>query len=152
MNKPRISIIAALSENGVIGKDNRIPWHIKEDLVRLTDLTIGHVTILGKNTYESMLAYYQKSGKPTMSMRTHIVVTSDKHFHIDKDKGFAIYSIEEALTIAKQKEKDEVFIIGGAKIFNQTINFADRLYLTLVKGKFDGDIFFPRLFTVYKSD
>lgn len=143
MSQPRISIVAALSEKNVIGKDNKIPWHIKEDLVRLKNLTIGHVTILGKNTFTSMLAYYEKSGKPTMSMRTHIVVTTDTQFQIKKEYGFVAHSIDDALTLAKEKETEEIFIIGGAKIFEQMIPFSDRLYLTIVKGNFDGDTFFP---------
>lgn len=155
MNNPQISIIAALSENKVIGKNNKIPWHIKEDLVRLKNLTIGHVVIIGKNSYESMLAYYAKSGKPTMSQRTHVVVTSDQNYRVDPDKGVVVHSIEEALgksmkyEVLSIKNKDiqntenEIFIIGGARIFNQTINLADRLYLTIVKGSFDGDTFFP---------
>jgi len=132
-----------MSENRVIGKDNRIPWHIKEDLVRLKNLTIGHVVILGRTTFESMLSYYQKSGKQTMSMRTHIVVTRDRTYTVDADKGFVSHSIDEALAIGKQKEKEEIFIIGGEQIFRQTIAVTDRLYLTIVKGNFEGDAFFP---------
>ena len=143
----KIRIIAAMDEKRGIGKNNKIPWHIKEDLVRLKNLTIGHTVILGRTTYESMLAYYQKSGKPTMSMRTHIVVTRGINYHVDPRYGFAAHSIEEALTLAKQKEKEQIFIIGGEKIFEQTIGLADKLYLTIVKdppaGGFGADAFFP---------
>lgn len=139
----KISIIAAMDEKRGIGKDNKIPWHIKEDLVRLKNLTVGHTVILGRTTYESMLAYYQKSGKPTMSMRIHIIVTHDKNYSVDPKYGFAVHSIEEALTLAKQKEKEEIFIIGGEKIFEQTIGLADKLYLTIVEGDFGADTFFP---------
>src|SRR5260221_14444749 len=133
MNKPRISIIVAMDEERGIGKNDRIPWHIKEDLVRLKNLTIGHVTILGRSTFESMLGYYQKSGRPTMEQRVHIVITRDENYKVDPKYGFAAYSIEEALALARQKEKEEICIIGGAKIFEQTIHLADRLYITLVK-------------------
>ena len=148
----KVSIIAAMAKNRVIGKDNKIPWHIKEDLVRLKNLTIGHTVILGRTTYESMLFYYQKSGKPTMSMRTHIVVTRDPNYHVDEDKGVAAHSIEQAIKIAKEKEatrpkasgnQSEVFVIGGEKIFEQAIGFADKLYLTIVDASFDADTFFP---------
>lgn len=139
----KISIIAAMDQKKGIGKENRIPWHIKEDLVRLKNLTIGHAVILGRTTYESMLSYYQKSGKPTMSMRTHIVVTSDPNYSVDPKYGFASHSIEEAFKLAKQKEKEEVFIIGGAKIFEQTLGLANKLYLTIVEGDFGADTFFP---------
>lgn len=145
----KISIIAAMDEKGGIGKDNKIPWHIKEDLVRLKSLTIGHTVILGRTTYESMLAYYQKSGKPTMFMRTHIVVTRDLNYYVDPKYGFAVHSIEEAVRLAREKEAlrqaqglQEIFIIGGEKIFEQTIGLADKLYLTIVEGDFDADTFF----------
>ncbi len=143
----KVSIIAAMDEKRGIGKDNKIPWHIREDLVRLKNLTIGHTVILGRTTYKSMLAYYQKSGKPTMSMRTHIVVTHDKNYSVDPKYGFVAYSIGEAFEIARQKEKEEIFVIGGEKIFEQTIGLADKLYLTIVKdppaGGFGADAFFP---------
>lgn len=143
MNNPRISIIVALSDNNVIGKDNRVPWHLTADLVRLKNLTVGHTVILGKKTYESLLAYYQKSGKPTMSMRTHIVVTRDPGYQVDADKGIVAHSIEEALKIAQMKEIGEIFVIGGEQIFRQTLPFVQRLYLTLVHITIDGDAFFP---------
>lgn len=146
----KVSIIAVMDEKRGIGKENKIPWRIKEDLVRLKNLTIGHTVILGRTTYESMLAYYQKSGKPTMSMRTHIVVTRDSTYHVDEDKGVAANSIGEAVRLAKEKEAQrlaqglqEVFIIGGQQIFEQTIGLADKLYLTIVDGNFDADTFFP---------
>ena len=150
----KVSIIVAMDNKRGIGKANRIPWHIKEDLVRLKNLTVGHTVILGRTTYESMLGYYQKSGKPTMSMRTHIVVTRDPNYHVDEDKGIAANSIGDAIKLAKEKEaqrqaegSQEIFVIGGEKIFQQTIGFADKLYLTIVDdpptGGFDADTFFP---------
>lgn len=150
----KISIIAAMDEKRGIGKDNKIPWHIKEDLVRLRNLTIGHTVILGRTTYESMLVYYQKSGKPTMSMRTQIVVTRDINYRVDPKYGFVAHSIEEAVRLAREKEAlrqaqglQEIFIIGGARIFEQTIGLADKLYLTIVEdpptGGFGADVFFP---------
>lgn len=141
--KPLLSIIAALSDNRVIGKDNRVPWRLKDDLIKLKKMTVGHVVILGKKTYESMLFYYKRSGKNTMSLRTHIVVTRDIYYLVDKENGFAVNSIEEALNKAYKIEKEEVFILGGEQIFNQTLPFVDRLYLTVVHAKIDGDAFFP---------
>lgn len=143
MTKPSVSIIVAMDENRGIGLHNKIPWHIKEDLIRLKNLTVGHVTILGRTTFESMLGYYQKSGKPTMTLRTHIVITRNRGYSVEKKYGMVVHSVEEALKTAKQIEKKEIFIIGGAKIFEQTINNADKLYITLVKGKYDADAFFP---------
>ncbi len=143
--KPKISIIVAMDQNRGIGKDNRIPWHLRADLIRLKNLTIGHAAILGRTTFESMLGYYEKSGKPTMSMRTHIVVTRDPNYSVEPKYGFTTNSIEEAISVAKEKESEEVFIIGGAQIFQQAIEkgMVDRLYLTRVEGDFACDTFFP---------
>lgn len=143
--KPKISIIVAIDEKRGIGKADRIPWHIRQDLIRLKNLTLGHATILGRTTFESMLGYYQKSGKPTMSMRIHIVVTRDPNYSVEPKYGFAVHSIEEAISLAKEKEPEEIFIIGGAQIFQQAIDkgVVDRLYLTKVEGNFGCDTFFP---------
>ena len=145
-----------MDEKRGIGKDNRIPWHITEDLVRLKNLTIGHVTILGRSSFESMLGYYEKSGRQTMSQRTHIVITRDPNYAVEEKYGLVANSIEEAIGLAKEKEKEEAFIIGGQQIFDQTIGIADRLYLTIVearldsppesparRGDFGADTFFP---------
>jgi dihydrofolate reductase len=139
----KISIIAAIDSKSGIGKDHKIPWHITEDLVRLKNLTIGHVTILGRSSFESMLGYYEKSGRQTMSQRTHIVITRDSNYVVEEKYGLAVNSIEEAIRIAKEKEKEEIFIIGGQQIFDQTIGIAGRLYLTIVQDDFECDTFFP---------
>ena len=143
MQLPKISLYVAIDEKRGIGRDNKVPWRLREDLVRLKNKTIGHVVIVGRTTYESMLGYYAKSGKPTMSMRTHIVVTRDPSYAVDADKGFAVTSIDEAIAKAKEIEKEEIFILGGAKIFEQTMHIADRIYLTIVHHDFDADTFFP---------
>ena len=139
----RISAVVALDEKRGIGKANMVPWHIREDLIRLKKLTVGHVTILGRTTYESMLSYYQKSGKPTMSQRTHIVVTRNPDFVVDKANGFAALSVEEAIEKAKEMSQEEAFVIGGEQIFRQAMPFLTRLYLTVVQKDFDCDTFFP---------
>ena len=139
----RISAVVALDEKRGIGKANMIPWHIREDLIRLKKLTLGHVTILGRTTYESMLFYYQKSGKPTMSQRTHIVVTRNPDFVVDKAHGFTASSVEEAIEKANEMNQEEIFVIGGAQIFQQAMPFLTRLYLTVVQNNFDCDTFFP---------
>lgn len=143
MNNPKISIYVAMDEKRGIGRENKIPWHIKEDLVRLKQATIGHTVILGRTTYESMLWYYAKSGRPTMSQRRHIVITHNPHYIVEKDKGIAVTSIEQAIATAKMTEKDEIFILGGARIFEQTLPLADKLYITVVKGDYQADTFFP---------
>lgn len=138
----KISIIAALDEKRGIGKDNKIPWRIKEDLVRLANMTRGHVVILGRNSYESMAGYYDKSGRE-MPAREYIVVTSNEDFKSSRHNTYPAGSIKDALKRAEKSGEDEVFIIGGSQIFNQTISLADKLYLTLVKEDFDCDTFFP---------
>lgn len=138
----KISIIAALSENGVIGRDNKIPWHIKEDLVRLKEKTRGHAVILGRKTFESMVGYYDKSGNP-LPGKVYIIVTHDTSYKPTRENAIVATSIDEAIRVVKEREGEEVFIIGGQKIFEQTIGIADKLYLTIVEGNIEGDAFFP---------
>ncbi|HKB88558.1 MAG TPA: dihydrofolate reductase [Patescibacteria group bacterium] len=139
---PTISIIAALDKKNGIGKGNKMAWRIREDLIRLAKRTKDGVVILGRNTYESMAGYYDISGKP-MPAREYIVVTRQKDFKSKRDNTYMVNSIEGALKRAKESGEREVFIIGGAEIFRQTISLSDRLYLTLVDGDFDCDTFFP---------
>src|SRR5437764_388275 len=103
MNKPKISIIAAMSENRVIGRDNKLPWHLSADLKRFKKLTIGHVVIMGRKTYESI-------GRP-LSNRTNIIITHDTNYHIEN--CIVVHSLKDALKKAQEIEKEEIFIIGG---------------------------------------
>ena len=131
--KPTISIIAAVDERRGIGKNNQLLWHIPQDLKRFKALTLNHPIIMGRTTFQSI-------GRPLAS-RTNIIVTRDKNFRAD---GCIIaHSLEEAIALAKEKDNKEIFIIGGGQIYEQGIKFADKLYLTLVKGTFDADTFFP---------
>ncbi len=141
-----ISIIAAMDEKRGIGKDNKIPWHIKEDLVRLKNLTKDHVVILGRKTYESMAWYYNKSGRP-MPGKLYIVITRDKVYKPARDNAQAAHSLEEAISFTRSHlaRMDEVFINGGGQIFKEAMekDLVDRLYLTIVEGDFGADTFFP---------
>ena len=129
----RISIIAAIAENRALGKDNKLLWHISEDLKRFKSLTSGHPIIMGRKTFESI-------GRP-LPHRTNVVVTSREYF---KTQGVvATHSFKEAIRAAESVENDEIFIIGGGQIYEQAIGIADKLYLTLVEGKFKADTFFP---------
>lgn len=134
-------MIAAMDENRGIGYKGRIPWHIKEDLLRFKNLTIGKTIIIGRKTYQSLIGYYQRSGKP-MPKRKTIIVTRQKLISIPDGFWFC-HSIEEALDLAKKIEKEEVFISGGAEIFAQGIKYTEKLYLTIIKGVFQADTFFP---------
>lgn len=140
MNKPTISIIAAISQNLVLGKDNKLLWHIPEDFARFKKITSGHPIIMGRKTFESI-------GKP-LPKRTNIIITRDENY--EKDGCLVVHSLAEAIRLAKELPADakamasqEIFIIGGGQIFEQAIKLADKLYLTTVEGEFAGDTFFP---------
>lgn len=134
MKKTQISIIAAIGSNRELGKDNKLLWQIPDDMKRFKVLTMGHPVIMGRTTYLSI-------GKP-LSGRINIILTRDKTF---KAPGCIVaYSLDEALTIARETEPDEIFIIGGGKIYEQTIDVADKLYLTVVVGTYDADTYFPK--------
>ncbi len=133
MNTPRISMIVAVDGERAIGKDNRLLWNIPEDLKRFKELTTGHAVIMGENTYHSI-------GRP-LPNRTNIVVTLNQLLVLPG--CFVVYSIDEAFQVAKEKENEEVFVIGGASIYKQCLPLVERLYLTLVEGKYEADTFFP---------
>lgn len=125
-----ISLIVAMSQNRVIGRDGQIPWYLSEDLKRFKQITMGHSVIMGRKTFESI-------GKP-LPGRENIVLTRDSHFHHPDVK--VIHNLEEVLSAS-----DEIFIIGGAEIYRQTYPRADKIYLTLIDDEFDGDAFFPEV-------
>jgi len=129
-----ISIIVAVAKNNAIGKDNKLLWHLSEDLKRFKKLTTGHYIIMGKNTYYSL-------PKRPLPNRTHIVLTDLPGEQIDD--CIMAYSIEDA--ISKMDPKNENFIIGGASIYRQFLPFTSRLYITWVHESFEADTFFPEL-------
>lgn len=127
---PTISIIAAISENRVIGNNNKLLWHIPEDFARFKKITSNHPVIMGRKTFESI-------GKP-LSNRTNIIITHDENY---KTEGcLVVHSLEEAIKKAVGKK---IFIIGGGQIYQQAISLADKLYLTVIKKNFTGDTYFP---------
>lgn len=129
----RISMIAALGKNRELGKNNALLWDIPEDMKHFRELTTGHAVIMGQRTYESI-------GRP-LPNRTNIVLTIDTEF---KAPGCIVcHSLEEAFAKAREFEREEVFVIGGGSVYAQAISSAERLYLTLVDGEFDADVFFP---------
>ncbi len=131
----RISIIAAVAENGVIGRDGQLPWHLPADLQRFKRLTMGHTIIMGRRTWESI-------GRALPGRRT-VVVTRQPNYRID-DAGVAVaVSLDEALTIAEAGDDTEAFIVGGAELYREALARADRLYLTRVGAMVDGDTRFP---------
>jgi len=127
-----VSAIVAISKNRVIGKDNKIPWHLPADLKYFKKTTLNHHIILGRKCYESI-------GKP-LPNRINIVVTRDTKY---KASGCVIVnSIEEALDYARRQGETEVFIAGGGEIYKQTMHLLDKLYLTEVGIEIEGDVFF----------
>lgn len=131
---PLISLIAAIGENRELGRNNQLLWHLPKDLEYFKKTTQGHPVIMGRKTFEAI-------GKP-LPDRTNIVLTRKKNY---KQKGVKVFNdFNKALNFAKQIEKDEIFIIGGEQVYKQTIDIADMLYLTIVKGKFKADAFFPK--------
>ena len=130
-----VSIIAAVSENGVIGVDNKLPWYIPDDLKRFKKLTKGNVVIMGRKTYESI-------GKP-LPDRLNIVITRNKSLTIPG--CIVVNSIAQA--IKKAGNDKEIFIIGGGEIYNSGMTYAKRIYLTKVHQEVKGDTTFPEIDT-----
>jgi dihydrofolate reductase len=131
----KISIIVAIAENNVIGNKNALPWHLPADLKHFKKITTGHTVIMGQNTYESI-------GKP-LPQRKNIVLSFDKRYRAPG--CIVVHSVEESIRAASTEKEKEVFIIGGASIYKQTIGIADKLYITKVHHKFAGDVFFPEI-------
>lgn len=131
--KPTISIIVAAAQNRAIGRNNKLLWHIPEDLKRFRKLTLGHPVIMGQKTFESI-------GRP-LPKRTNIVLSKNRYFLAHG--CIVCHSFNQAVKIAKQKDNQEIFIIGGGEVYRQAIGIADKLYLTLVQGSYEADTFFP---------
>lgn len=130
-----ISLVVAASENNVIGKDNRLLWHLPNDMKFFKNTTWGMPVIMGRKTFESL-------GKP-LAGRTNIVMTRDKDFTA---KGATVCSnMEEAMKAAAETDAKEVFVIGGGEVYKQVLPHANRVYLTRVHTKLEGDAFFPEL-------
>ena len=133
-----ISLIAAVAENNVIGKNNDLPWHLPTDMKYFRDVTMGHCVIMGRKNYDSIPLKYRP-----LEGRINIVVTRQKNF--TAQNCIVVNSVEAALDEAKRKNETEVFVIGGADIYRQTIDAADKLYITHINHTFDGDAFFPKI-------
>lgn len=133
----KLSIIAAMSQNRVIGKDGRLPWHLPDDLKRFRALTKGKPVIMGRKTCESIVA---RLGGP-LPERSNIVISRDGSYLV---KGcIVVPSFGDACRKASHLN-EEVFVIGGSMIYDEAIHFADTIYLTLVHAVIDGDAFFPQ--------
>nr|AIA17314.1 Dihydrofolate reductase [uncultured bacterium] len=127
-----ISLVVAVSENGVIGKDNRLLWRLSDDLKRFKEITGGHHILMGRKTFESI-------GKP-LPNRIHLIISGN--YKTEHDNCFVFTSIPEAIQFAESREESELFIIGGGEIFKQTMQLADCIHLTIVHTEIEGDTFF----------
>lgn len=133
----KIVLIAAMGRNRVIGADNRLPWHIPEDLKRFKRLTLGHPILMGRKTFQSI-------GKP-LPGRRNIVISRDPSF---SPEGVDVFRSLDAALAALQSELpegEELYVVGGGEIYRQSIGRADRVHLTVVETEVDGDAYFPEL-------
>jgi dihydrofolate reductase len=132
-----LSAIVAVSENNAIGKDNQLPWHLPDDLKFFKKTTIGKPVLMGRKTFESL-------GRP-LPGRLNIVVSHQRDLHLPE--GVLLYNnLGEALKRLEGEPVDEAFVIGGGKIFEETMNDLDRLYVTRVKTVVeDATAFFPEI-------
>ena len=136
----KVSLIVAVSENGVIGKDNDLIWSLPKDTKFFKDTTKGHHVITGRKNFESIPHKFRP-----LPNRTNIIVTRKSDY---KAEGcIIVHSLEAALKISEQNKDPEPFIIGGGQIYKLALdkNLVDRVYLTKIHEKFEGDTFFPKL-------
>jgi dihydrofolate reductase len=131
----KLSLIVAVAENGVIGHNNQLIWHLPNDLKQFKRLTTGHCIIMGRKTFESI-------GKP-LPNRTSIIISRNSDFQIEG--CITVDSLENAISAAKKIEQEEAFIIGGAEIYRLALPIIDKIYLTEVHHAYEGDTFFPEI-------
>jgi len=129
-----ISLIVVMDENGVIGRNNQLPWNLSPDLKRFKQLTMGHHLLMGRKTFDSI-------GRPLPGRRT-VVITRNSAFRVP---GVTVSpSLTHALSVARSADDEEVFVAGGGEIFSQAISLSDRMYVTRIHAAIEGDVYFPR--------
>ena len=139
-----ISIIVAIAKDNVIGKDNKLLWHISEDLKRFKRITTNKKMIMGRKTFQSLPG--------VLPNREHIVITRDKNFKFASDKVTIVHDLNSLLEMYLNCE-EEIFIIGGAEIYKQFLPYAQKLYLTKIEEAFEGDTYFPQInFDEFKAE
>lgn len=131
----KISLIAAMTRARVIGVDNKLPWNLPADLKRFRALTLGHPVLMGRKTLDSI-------GQP-LPKRRNIVITRQEDLH--RDGVEIVHSLAEGLGLCRESPVDEIFIIGGAQIFEEALPLADRLYITWIEKDIPGDAYFPTI-------
>jgi len=133
-----ISMIAAVAENLVIGRDNDLVWRLPDDMKYFMETTQQHHVIMGRRNYESIPHKFRP-----LPRRVNIIVTQQDDYQAPD--CLITNSIDSALELARKSNQEEVFIIGGGQIYAQAIDQADRLYITEIKASFEGDTFFPEI-------
>ena len=133
----KLSLIVAMAENGVIGRNGELPWHLSADLRRFKRLTMGRAILMGRKTWESI-------GRP-LPGRTSIVISNQADYQTGDEKSKVAASLDDALKIASRAdcEQDQLFIIGGGTIYGLALPRAQKLYLTRVHADVEGDVSFP---------
>jgi dihydrofolate reductase len=131
-----ISLIAALTKNRVIGKNNGLPWNLPDDMKYFMNTTKKHHVVMGRKNYQSIPEKFRP-----LPNRTNIVVSRQVDFHAPDCK--VVDSLDKAIAIAKQNNEQELFIIGGAEIYKEAVPLADKLYLTEIETELVGDVYFP---------
>ena len=141
MKKPLISIIVAIDESRAIGKNNQLLWHIPEDLQHFKDITAGHPVIMGERTFHSI-------GR-ALPNRTNIVLTDNPDF--SAEGCIAAHSIQETIDLGAKYDQVEIFVIGGGMVYKSFLPLADKLYLTLVEGNHEADVYFPEYESIFNK-
>jgi len=142
----KVSLIVAVANNGVIGKDNDLIWHLPKDMRFFKETTLGHHVIMGRKNFESIPERFRP-----LANRTNVIITRNSDY---KAEGCVVVnSVEQALEVAKQNGDIQPFIIGGGQIYKLALenNLVDKIYLTKVHHTFDGDTFFPELNNEWKE-
>ena len=131
----KISIIVAVDENNLIGKRDSLPWYLPADLMHFKETTMGHHVLFGQTTHESI-------GRP-LPGRTNIILSNDPEF---KSEGCIVVNTpKEAIEFVKEKGENELFICGGAMVYKTFLPLSDKVYMTKIHHKFEGDIYFPKI-------
>lgn len=133
LHEQTLSLIVAMARNGVIGKDNKLPWRLSIDLKRFRALTMAHHIVMGRKTFESI-------GRLLPGRKT-VIVSRNPNFHFEG--ATVVPSVDVAIEVCD--DDPEIFFIGGAEIYRQVMDIVDRIYLTEVDADVDGDAFFPAL-------
>lgn len=130
-----LSIIVAKAKNNIIGKDNKIIWHLPEDLKHFKNITTGHTIIMGRKTFESL-------GR-VLPNRKHIIFSNNPSFNVNEENVKVVHSLLEIQDLIEGKE--EAFVIGGAMIYNFLMPYVKKMYVTEIDKEFEGDTFFPKI-------